>query len=397
MSHAGVLSAEGRCFTFDHRADGYARGEGVGTVIIKLLDKAIADGDTIRAVVRATALNHDGRTPGLTHPSGDAQANLIKTAYDLAGLDPTDTLYIESHGTGTPTGDPIEVRSIARAFKTESREQPIHVGALKPNIGHIEGGSGISGIIKAILVLESGIIPANVNFEKPNPQIHNDQWNVRFPIKTIPWPGSCVRRASVNCFGLSGTNAHCILDDAYNYMKHRGLNGLHNTRQTVPTKNEVEEMTSYSETDDRFLSAANEDTGPEVTAAPKILLLSGFDQDAPARFYKSLIDYTAKYHNTVIDDIAYTLSERRSKFRWNSYVLSNTTKDLATQVGSGRELLSPISAQRPPNIGYVFTGQGVQYAGMGKQLLQFPVFRKSLDAASEYMRKFGAQWWLVGA
>ena len=403
MSYSGFLSPDGKCFTFDHRANGYSRGEGVGTVIVKSLDKALADGDTIRAVVRATALNHDGRTPGLTYPSGDAQERLIRDIYASARLDPAETLYVESHGTGTTAGDPIEVRSIARAFGSVDRTQPIYVGAVKPNIGHVEGGSGISGIIKAILILESGVIPPNVNFEKANPLIHMDEWNVRFPTEVMPWPASGPRRVSVNCFGLSGTNAHCILDDAYHFLQSRALIGNHNTRPATPSTEEVTRLVNSrvgAETSD----VQQEDANTSDSETPKLLLFSGFDQEAPKRISTELLPYIKRHvHSSSLDqtqtllDVAFTLSERRSHFRWNSYLLAGSLKELQAQLESDTSLPLAISAQKPPKIGFIFTGQGAQYPGMGQQLLQFSVFRESLDAATAYLKSFlGCEWSIIG-
>ena len=145
MSNHGFLGASGKCFSFDHRAEGYGRGEGVGTVIVKRLSDAIRDGNTIRAVVRATALNQDGRTPGISLPSTEAQVKLIRRVYQSAGLDPRDTLMVEAHGTGTAAGDPIEAAALARSFPGKSVEAPLFVGSLKSSIGHLEGGAGVAG------------------------------------------------------------------------------------------------------------------------------------------------------------------------------------------------------------------------------------------------------------
>ncbi|KAE8355492.1 iterative type I polyketide synthase [Aspergillus coremiiformis] len=403
MSYSGFLGSEGKCFTFDHRADGYSRGEGVGTVIVKSLDKALADGDTIRAVIRGTALNHDGRTPGLTYPSGDAQERLVRNIYESVGLDPTETLYVESHGTGTPAGDPIEVHAIARAFGSVNREQPIYVGALKPNIGHTEGGSGISGIIKAVLILESGIIPSNVNFEEVNPEIRMEEWKVRFPMTAIPWPASGLRRVSVNCFGLSGTNAHCILDDAYHFLRNQALVGNHNTRPGTPTVEDVARLVNPDVIHAELSDIQQEDTSPTGTEAPKLFLFSGFDQNAPKRISTELLNYIKRHEHSstksdpaqTLLDTAFTLSERRSRFRWSSYLLAGSTKDLEAQLESDSGLPEPISAQKSSRVGFVFTGQGAQYARMGHQLLQFSVFRESLDAATEYLKSHGCQWSII--
>lgn len=139
FGHAGFLGPTGKCFTFDHRAEGYARGEGVGTIILKRLSSALRDGNTIRAVIRGTGVNQDGRTPGITLPSSDAQEKLIRELYSNASLDPKDTKFVEAHGTGTEAGDPIEASAIAKAFASDLRTEPLYVGALKASIGHLEG------------------------------------------------------------------------------------------------------------------------------------------------------------------------------------------------------------------------------------------------------------------
>ncbi|KAL4867936.1 hypothetical protein BDV12DRAFT_197797 [Aspergillus spectabilis] len=396
MSYSGFLSSEGKCFTFDHRANGYSRGEGVGTVILKPLDRALADGDTIRAIVRGTALYHDGRTPGLTYPSGEAQVRLVRGLYNSVGLNPAETIYVESHGTGTPAGDPIEVASIARAFESPVRGHPVYIGAVKPNIGHIEGGSGISGIIKAIMILESGVIPPNVNFEKVNPQILVDEWNVRFPLEASSWPGTGCRRISVNCFGLSGTNAHCILDDACHYLKERGLDGVHATRAEPPSLDEVRARVGAIRTRHDREKSAGDEIMPSTTT-PKLLLLSGFDQEAPKRVYGALLEYLTKKAqgpnwDQILSDVAYTLAEKRSRFRWNTFVLCSSPVEL---IASSTSIPVPVGNQKPPRIGFVFTGQGAQYAGMGQQLFHFPVFRRSLEAADVYMKYLGSEWSLL--
>lgn len=169
LGNLGCLSPDGISYSFDHRANGYSRGEGISVVVIKPLYKAIADGDIIRAVIRATGGNHDGRTVDIAQPSQSAQDTLIRKTYASAGLSMEPTRYIEAHGTGTPVGDPIEIASIQSAFKaSRSEEDPLFVGALKSNIGHLEATSGIAGLIKVVLVLEKGIIPGNIWFERPH-------------------------------------------------------------------------------------------------------------------------------------------------------------------------------------------------------------------------------------
>ena len=158
MSYYGFLSPDGKSYSFDHRANGYSRGEGVGTVILKRLSDAIRDGDTVRAVVRATGTNQDGRTPGITLPNGVSQTALIRDVYAKAGLNPQETLFVEAHGTGTAAGDPVEARAIVQAFKTATRKDPVYVGAIKSQAGHLEGAAGIASIIKSVMVIELSLI-----------------------------------------------------------------------------------------------------------------------------------------------------------------------------------------------------------------------------------------------
>lgn len=178
LSNMGFFSPDGRCYTFDERANGYAKGEGAGVVVIKRLADALKDGDTVRAVIRATGANQDGKTPGLTQPSRTAQEQNILETYQAGGLDLEATKYFEAHGTGTQVGDPIEARSISAAFQ-KSAEEPLYIGAVKPNIGHLEAGSGIASLIKTVLVLEKGLIPPNINFERTNPKIPTELWHIK--------------------------------------------------------------------------------------------------------------------------------------------------------------------------------------------------------------------------
>ena len=167
-----MLSADGQCYSFDHRGTGYGRGEGFGVLVLKRLSDALQDQDTIRAVIRNTSCNQDGNTPGITQPSSASQKALIEETYSSAGLSMVPSRYFEAHGTGTQVGDPIEVNALGSAFsETRTLEDPLWVGAVKSNIGHLEGCSGIASVIKTILVLEKGIIPPNTNFERANPKI----------------------------------------------------------------------------------------------------------------------------------------------------------------------------------------------------------------------------------
>jgi acyl transferase domain-containing protein len=426
MSYSGFLGSEGKSFTFDHRADGYARGEGVATVLMKPLAAALKDGDTIRAVIRSTGLNHDGHTPGMTYPSMNSQEQLIRNTYQAAGLSLDHTLYTESHGTGTQAGDYVECEAISRAFSTETRANPLHVGTLKPNIGHLEGGAGVAGVVKMILLLEHGVIPPNVNFDQVNPKILS-KWNIQFPKRCIPWPSTGLRRTSISSFGLSGTNAHCILDDAYHYLKVRGLCGHHQTRATVPTtaelENEISILRVITETDHREDNntqlplhdrdhggttptlvlegngVLNASHGHSLQAVPMLFILSAFDQKGLQRVLSNMQAYirsrkTALNNFKTLSDLAYTLAERRSRFSCASYILCSSVQELDQKLS---EASIPLANTRaPPRLTFIFSGQGAQYAGMGKQLLVYTQFRQSLEQAGAYFNSLGCEWSLLG-
>ncbi len=214
LSKLKALSPDGRCKTFDAKANGYVRGEGAGVVVLKPLSSALADGDRVLGVIRGSAINQDGRTNGLTAPSGKAQRQVIGEALRQAKVEPSRVGYVEAHGTGTPLGDPIEIGAIGEAIGA-SRRDPLWVGSVKTNIGHLEAAAGIAGLIKVVLSLAAEQIPQSLNFETPSPHIPWDQLKVKVAAQRRPWPrGSEARIAGVSAFGFSGTNAHLIVEEA---------------------------------------------------------------------------------------------------------------------------------------------------------------------------------------
>ena len=175
-----LFGEQGRSYTFDSRGNGYGRGEGIVSLLIKPLDAAIRDSDNIRAVIRNTGVNQDGKTNGITFPSCKAQATLMDETYRAAGLEPAETDYVEAHGTGTAAGDPVEAEAISRVFTNgRSIDEPLLVGSLKTNVGHLEAASGLTGMVKVIYALENGVIPPNLNFELPNPAIPLVDWKLK--------------------------------------------------------------------------------------------------------------------------------------------------------------------------------------------------------------------------
>ncbi|THC95043.1 hypothetical protein EYZ11_005481 [Aspergillus tanneri] len=207
MSNNMVISTSGICRTFDAKADGYGRGEAINAIFIKPLQDALRDEDPIRAVIRSTAVNCDGKTPNITTPGLEAQEQLIRRAYQRAKINNDGILqtgFFECHGTGTTVGDTIETSAVANVFK----ESGIYIGAVKPNVGHSEGASGITSVIKGVLALENKAIPPNVHFKDPNPNIPFKEGKLQVPMETIPWPIERCKRVSINSFGIGGTNAH---------------------------------------------------------------------------------------------------------------------------------------------------------------------------------------------
>jgi len=212
----GFLSSDGRCKTFDAAANGYARGEGAGVVLIKPLGQAQADGDPVYAVIRGTAVSQDGHTNGITVPNGEAQQRAMCLAYERAGVSPKDIQYVEAHGTGTPVGDPIEARAIGTVV-SEGRpaDAPCVIGSVKTNIGHLEAAAGVAGLIKTALILKHKQIPPNLHFHNPNPAIPFEELKLRVPTALQPFPAADrPALAGINSFGFGGTNAHVVLEEA---------------------------------------------------------------------------------------------------------------------------------------------------------------------------------------
>ena len=203
------MGNDGRSYSFDARGTGYGRGEGCGMLLLKPLDQALKDNDYVRAVISASGVNQDGYTPGITMPNGDSQETLIRRVYHHAGLDPAQTGYVEAHGTGTRVGDPIEVTALHKVFSERSSRNPLYLGSVKSNIGHLESASGILAVIKVAVGLDRRFILPNYDFKKGNPKIPFAEWGLRVPLRQVLWPKS-KRYASINNFGFGGTNATLI-------------------------------------------------------------------------------------------------------------------------------------------------------------------------------------------
>ncbi len=350
LSRARMLSPDGRCKTFDADADGFARGEGCGIVVLKRLRDAVADGDRVLAVIRGSAVNQDGASSGLTAPSGPAQRAVIREALSRAGIEPRQVSYLEAHGTGTQLGDPLELRSLAEVFGGDrAATARLVIGSVKTNIGHVEAAAGVAALIKVVLSLQHREIPAHLNFRTPTRHI---DWNAA-PFETRTSAATWVpiedrRIAGISSFGFSGTNAHVIVEEA-------------------PPAVEVD--------------AASDGPGQQL------FILSANDQNALAEL---ALRYAAAFDGLTdqdLTDLCFTASVSRSSFPYRAAILTRSVAELRAQLqalASGASApglrVSRIKRRDPPRIAFLFTGQGAQYAGMAASLDRTqPVFRAALD------------------
>ncbi|KAJ5605646.1 polyketide synthase [Penicillium lagena] len=423
LSSQNFLSSDSLSYSFDHRANGYARGEGTLALVLKPVSAAIENGDMIRAVIRSTGSNQDGHTPVLTQPSPQSQEELIRHVYKRANLPLHETRYVEAHGTGTPVGDPIEMRAIGRVFrKCRSAEEPLYVGSVKANIGHLEGASGLASLIKSILTLEKGIIPPNALLEKVNPAIDVDFYHTEVPSRSIPWPTAGLRRVSVNSFGFGGSNTHVILDDALHYMQERGLSGNHCTASVkgattdamVTLSNGYVHVNGNGHVDETAHTDGSAHANGDVSAndtvhvngngfvngnskateaastLPCLLVWTAADENAVKRTiegYKTFYTESVASDPTKLDRLAFTLAARRSKMLWRAFaVVAKEEEEKALSPAK------PIRSSTETGLAFVFTGQGAQYVNMGWDLVQYPVFAETLRQINDIYASLGCKW-----
>ncbi|KAI0392953.1 putative polyketide synthase [Xylariaceae sp. FL0594] len=358
LSNLHFLSPDRRCYSFDHRANGYARGEGIAVMILKRVPDAIRDENTIRAVIRSTLSNEDGHTAGITQPSASSQARLIRETYRRAGLSMQETRYFEAHGTGTALGDPCEANAISTAFESAyAPSKPIFVGAVKSNIGHLEGASGLAGVIKTILVLEKGIIPPNTNFEKLNPKIDDYNWGLKV---RLTW-GRPPLVTFTSC-------SHATVDG-----------------------------TAASPSTPRGIDPAV----LEEVQVPKLLVWSAADENGLQRIAKQYQHWRNSGMAPITEpekwlgDLAYTLDSHRTHLTWRSFALIQSPVDLA-EIETLMSAPVRVRAGSPPRIGFVFTGQGAQWAGMGRELMHYTSFKADILQADRFLQSLGCDWSALG-
>lgn len=380
LNSLGVLNPDGKSLSFDEKANGYARAEGCGIVVLKPLEQAIRDGNHVRAVIRGSGVNSDGWTKTISTPSGSAQAELIRLVYESNGLDYDATQYVEAHGTGTKVGDPIELKAIHDTIGRGANEsRKLYVGSVKANIGHLEPAAGVAGFIKGVLALEHGMLPPNIHFHKANPAIPFDKWNMVVPTSLTPWPEAETKRMSVSSFGMGGTNAHVVLEE---YRK----------------------------------TPAFEPPSPQYNSVNKkrIFALSSHDQAGIQRVCDSLVKHIQKAwlenptwtvdngEQGYLSRLAHTLSVARSSLGWKASCMASSlsqlqeqlelaarTDDAKTELKTSR---TSSTGSEAPRVAFVFTGQGAQWAGMGIQLLERPVFRESVTKSAAILKTLGCPW-----
>lgn len=367
-----TASTSGRCHAFDSKADGYVAAEAVNVIYLKRVDHAIRDKDPIRALIRGTAVNSAGKTPGIAMPNSHAQAMAIKDAYHNARItNLADTGYLECHGTGTLAGDPVEVQGIASVFSNERpTDKPLLIGSVKGNIGHSEAAAGLSSLIKVVLAIEKGSIPGTATFLTPNPNIDFTASGVKAFRGSKPWPAYAKRRASVNSFGFGGSNAHVVVESP-EYL-------LGNAVTTYKS--------SYLQSEDLtadFFSPGKEQFGSRNKSGtlPRLLILSANDENSLFAASRALSSHVLNPAIKItMDDLAYTLSERRSRLYHRAYCIQNDEKMDANSFVVGRKFPEQV------RVGLIFTGQGAQWPLMGRGLVEhFPVARNMVQRLDEVL------------
>ena len=389
-----MLSPDGQCKAFDASANGYVRGEGCGVVVLKRLRDAEADGDRIWGVIRGAAVNHGGASVGLTVPHEPALEQVIEAALSQAGVSASDVDYLEAHGTGTAVGDPIEINAVARVYgKDRKADQPLLVGSVKTNLGHLESAAGIAGLIKAVLVLQRGVIPKHLHFKDPNPSL---DWNelplqVTSSMMDLPTRDGRPRLAGVNSFGISGTNVHIVVEeyqalDSAPYARHRVVGHGQEVIVSPPivAVDSADHGQTYREREVRLLPLS----GKSMPALREL-----------ANCYLSWLDEQADQFPTedrlpepLLADMAWTASVGRCHFDFRAGLDFDSVGQLREKLGTLAEMDLQATPRAVATVAFAYTGQGSQWVGMGRDLYDCePVARMVFDRCEEiFLEERGA-------
>ena len=374
---ASMLSPDGRCKSFDASANGYVRSEGAGLVLVKNLVEAQRDGDNILAVIKATGVNQDGQTIGITVPNGESQKKLLRKTLGRARIASSDVQYAEAHGTGTAVGDPIEVNALGAILgDRDSALTRCVIGSVKSNIGHSEAAAGVAGLIKTVMAMNEGVIPQNIHYHNTNPGINLKELNVDIAAKQLPWPDieGKPRRAIVNSFGFGGTNANVVLEQA-------------------PSR-----------------EAGGSDQKPVINSDLKLLPISSKTEKgliAQAEQYAAYLEgvaTSAKENLSLLHDICYTAATKRDHYKYRLVVNGTDFDEMLLGLNEYTEgkpstgyVNAAVNVETGKEICFVFSGMGTTWAGMGKDLYHAePVFKAMMDRCDEALQKLGG-WSLLDA
>ncbi len=362
FSQAQMMAIDGRCKTFDALADGYVRGEGCGVVILKPLKQAVKDQDNILALIRGSAVNQDGLTNGITAPNGPSQQYVIRQALKNAKVTPEQISYVEAHGTGTTLGDPIEYGALkAVLMKDRQLDHTCWLGSVKTNIGHLESAAGMAGLLKVVLSLRHQKIPPHLHFKNPNPYISFEDTSFSIPVTPQDWktntPGA--RLAGISGFGFGGTNCHLIIQE--------------------------------------YETQGKQQQQPQETAASHLIIpLSAKTEKSLKILASKYLDFLKAGTEASLSDICFTASTRRSNLSCKLVLISHSKKQLQEKLSDfiqGKTIFGLVKGKtkprKKPKVAFLFTGQGSQYLGMGKQLYSTQqVFRKALDKCNDILRPY---------